>query len=442
MRNSWLLAWREFLERWNNRSFRWMLILGPCLIILAVYLLLLSGNQGANKMKVLIADPANLLDGKIASNPIENVQYFFYDDYVELNPFKTSPKFNEFDALIEVNEKVLINKKVFLFYKETPSLALKMKLKFDLERRVEEVMITQFSSMSEEDFRKIKQPLNIDFRNVNDPYGQSSNEIGWVGFTLGYLMMFFIAFFGTNITRSINREKSSRISEVLLASVRPHQLMMGKITGNWMASLLQLGIWIALVGFGLFALKTFIIPDFFTPEYLQGVQVSGSQLKELGLEANSPQNDQVLLFYQRINYLWLLPNFILFFLGTYWVFASFFTVMGAMSGDHSDGQQFAIPIWILLSLSIFDGYNAMAFPESDLTVFFTYFPWTSGMVAMIKLAVGVSPLEYLFLLFAWIIQVCVGTVLVILAGRIFKQGILSFDHKASFRLLAFWLRKS
>ena len=80
MRNSWLLAWREFLERWNNRSFRWMLILGPCLIILAVYLLLLSGNQGANKMKVLIADPANLLDGKIASNPIENVQYFFYDD--------------------------------------------------------------------------------------------------------------------------------------------------------------------------------------------------------------------------------------------------------------------------------------------------------------------------------------------------------------------------
>ncbi|NBV33849.1 MAG: hypothetical protein EBR81_08725, partial [Proteobacteria bacterium] len=303
--------------------------------------------------------------------------------------------------MIEVNEKVLINKKVFLFYKETPSLALKMKLKFDLERRVEEVMITQFSSMSEEDFRKIKQPLNIDFRNVNDPYGQSSNEIGWVGFTLGYLMMFFIAFFGTNITRSINREKSSRISEVLLASVRPHQLMMGKITGNWMASLLQLGIWIALVGF------------------------TGSQLKELGLEANAPQNDQVLLFYQRINYLWLLPNFILFFLGTYWVFASFFTVMGAMSGDHSDGQQFAIPIWILLSLSIFAGYNAMAFPESDLTVFFTYFPWTSGMVAMIKLAVGVSPLEYLFLLFAWIIQVCVGTVLVILAGRIFKQGILS-----------------
>lgn len=441
MKISWLLALREFKERWNNRSFRWMLFLGPMLIVGGIYLLLASGNQGISSMKVLISDPANLMDGKIVSNPSENVTYYFYDDYIEMEAFKESPEFMEFDALIEINEKVLINKKAFLFYRSAPSLAIKMKLKFDVERRIEEVMIAQFTSLTEEEFRRIKQPLNVDFRDVEDPYSQFSQEISWVGFTLGYLMMFFIAVFGTNITRSINREKSNRISEVLLASVRPYQLMIGKIAGNWLASMLQLILWIAVVGIGLFALKEYIIPEYFTPEYLQGVQVSGDQMKELGFDTAVQQNDQVNLVYHRINYAWLLPHFLLFFIGTYWVFASLFTAMGATSGDASDGQQFGIPIWLLLASSIFAGYNAMAFPESGLTDFFTYFPWSAGMVAMVKLSVGVSSSEYIFLLLAGVVQWVTGAVLVVLAGRIFKNGILSNDHRNSWKLLRQWLRK-
>jgi len=441
MKISWLLALREFKERWANRSFRWMLFFGPLLIVGVIYLLLMSGNQGASAMRVLIADPVNLLDGKIVSNPTENVTYYFYDDYVEMDAFRESPKFREFDALIEVNEKVLINKKSFLFYRDAPSLALKMKLKFDLERRLEEVLIAQFTSLKEEEFRRIKQPLNIDFRNVDDPYNQFNQEISWVGFSLGYLMMFFIAVFGTNITRSINREKASRISEVLLASVRPYQLMIGKIGGNWLASMLQLCAWIIIVGAGLYLVKEFVIPEFFTPEYLQGIQVRGTEIKDLGYDLAVAENDQVNLVYQRINYGWLIPNFILFFIGTYWVFASFFTALGATSGDTSDGQQFAVPIWLLLGLSIFAGYNSMAFPESGLTQFFTFFPWTAGMVAMIKLAVGVSTTEYLLLLGVWFIQLLTGSLLVVLAGRIFKNGILSYDHRNSFKLLLQWLRK-
>jgi len=441
MKNSWLLALREFKERWNNRSFRWMLVLGPLLIVGSVYFLLESGNQGVSTMKVLIADPADLMEGKILSNPSENVSYYFYDDYIEMESFKTSPKFQEFGALIEVNEKVLINKKAFLFYRSAPSLALKMKLKFDVERRIEEVMVAQFTSLSEEDFRRIKQPLNVDFRDVEDPYSQFNQEISWVGFTLGYIMMFFIAVFGTNITRSINREKSNRISEVLLASVRPHHLMMGKIGGNWLASMLQLVLWMFIVGIGLLVLQQFIIPDYFTPEYLQGVQVSGQQMKELGFDTAVQQNDQVNLVYHRINYGLLLPHFLLFFLGTYWVFASLFTVMGAVSGDASDGQQFGIPVWLLLAASIFAGYNAMAFPDSSLTYFFTYFPWTAGMVAMVKLAVGVSTPQYFSLLLALLLQIVIGIFLVVFAGRIFKNGILSYDHRNSWKLLMQWIKK-
>lgn len=441
MKNSLLLALREFKERMSSRSFRVMLFVGPLLIVGLIYLLMESGNQGVRSMKVLIADPANLLDGKIASNPSEAVSYYFYDDYIEMEPFKNSPKFREFDALIEINEKVLINKKVFLFYKSNPSLALKMKLKFDIERRIEEVMISQFTSLTEEDFRRIKQPLNVDFRNVEDPYGQFNDQIAWVGYSLGYIMMFFIGIFGTNITRSINREKSNRISELILASVRPQELMMGKIAGNWLASMIQLIFWFIIVGLGLFFLREYIIPEQFTPKYLEGVQISGDQLKELGLTMANEDNEQVNLIYHRINYALLIPNFMLFFIGTYWVFSSLFTIFGAMGSDISDGQQFAVPIWLLLGLSVFSGYNAMAFPDSGLTEFFTFFPWTSGMVAMVKLSIGVSVGQYMSLLVALLLQFLVGGFLVILAGRIFKHGILSYDHKSSWSLLFRWLRK-
>lgn len=441
MNKSWLIAVRELFERLNNRSFRMMLVLGPLLILALVYVLLESGNQGVTSMKVLISDPTNLFENKISSRPSEHVSYYFYDDYVEFESFKSNPKFKSFDALIEINEKVIINKKVFLFHREDPNLQLKMKLKFEIERRLEEVLIEQFTNLEVEEFRKIKQPLNIDFRSVEDPFDTSYETTAWVGYFLGYIMIFFIAIFGTNITKSINREKINRISEVILASVKSHQLMLGKIFGNLLASFVQLIFWISIVGIGLFVFQQFLMDDLFTPEHLNGVQVSDQQLKALGMETVMQQNEHVDLLFHRINYLWLLPNFLIFFIGTYWIFASFFTIMGAMSGDESDGQQFVIPIWIFLGLTIFAGYNTMTYPDSGLTQFFSYFPWTSGMVSMVKVTVGVSLSQYLMILIAWVIQILVGTLFISLAARIFKHGILSFGHRWSMKLWFSWLKK-
>ena len=126
MNKSVLIAFRELKERIGNRSFKLMLFIGPLLIVSMIYLLLESGNQGVASMKVLISDPTNLFENKIAARTTEGVTYYFYEDYIEFDAFKDSPEFQEFDALIELNEKVLINKKVFLFHREEPNLQLKM----------------------------------------------------------------------------------------------------------------------------------------------------------------------------------------------------------------------------------------------------------------------------------------------------------------------------
>ena len=106
MRNSWLIASREFMERWNSRSYKIMLILGPLLILLFTYFLLKFGDQGKNSLRVLIADPANLFDNKITSHPSQAVEYLFYTTYLDYEEFRDGNRFKEFDAFVEINEKV------------------------------------------------------------------------------------------------------------------------------------------------------------------------------------------------------------------------------------------------------------------------------------------------------------------------------------------------
>lgn len=442
MKNSLLIAKREFMERLTNRSFQYLLIIGPLILLTAIYVLLKSGDQGKSSLKILIVDPAGLFEEKIAARQNEAVTYFFYNDYVELESFKTNPEFKNFDALIEINEKVLINKKVFLFYRETPSLDLKMKLKFDVERRAEEVMIEQFTQLSIDEFRRIKQPLNIDFRNVDDPLNKAENENAWVGFILGFLMILFIGMFGMSIVRSISREKSNRISEVLLSSVKAYELMLGKIIGIMWASLFQICIWIILVWCGILVFENYWFIDVFDAGHLANVQLSENELNELS-QQNGLLNYNIYmdLFFHRINYGLMLPHFMIIFLSTYWLYSSFFISIGAISGNESDGQQFVIPVLLFLFFAIFAGYNSMYFPDSNLTQIFSFLPWTSGVVSLVKLSVGVTIAEYGSIIFSLFIMWITGALFLWLGSRVFKNGILSFGHRFSIKMLLNLVKK-
>ncbi|NBX79331.1 MAG: ABC transporter permease, partial [Flavobacteriales bacterium] len=236
MRNTWLIAMRELKERFSNSTFLWMMFIGPLFFLIFLFFLFKSGDEGKTTLKVLIVDPAGLMENKIVTQEGKAVQYYFISDYLEIEEFRDGKRYQDFDALVEANEKVLMNKKVFVFYRENPSMDVKMQLKFQLERRVEEVMIENFTNLSVDQFRQIKQPLNVDFRNVYDPKDESSHLEGWVGLVFGTLIVLFVLLFGMTILRSTTKEKSNRIVEVLLASVKPTQLMLGKITGIGLAA--------------------------------------------------------------------------------------------------------------------------------------------------------------------------------------------------------------
>ncbi|MEN9442153.1 MAG: hypothetical protein RLZ33_2230, partial [Bacteroidota bacterium] len=375
----------------------------------------------------------------------QSINYSFSDQYIEMEEFRDAKKFQQYDALFEVNEKVLSNKTAFVFYRVKPSVRMQTRLQFHIERRIEEVMIEQFTDLSVKEFRKIKQPLNVAFRDVFDPLDEASDLRGWVGFFYGAIIFVFIFLFGMTILRSVSREKSNRIVEVLLASVHPNQLLTGKIVGIGIAAFFQFIIWMVVVGAGLYFMRELIFPDLLDASNMDIVQMTDEVKNQTRLDqlyAASEYNEFVNLVYERVQFGIMTAFFLVFFIVGYLFYGSFFAAVGATSGSESDGQQFVLPIIFLLCFSLYAGYFALQNPESSLTTFFHYLPFTSPVVVMVKLAQGYAPEESMQIYIALIILVVSAVLNLMIAGRLYKNGILQFGHRVKFSMIVRWLKKT
>lgn len=440
-----LIAMREWRERVGSRSFILFSVIGPLLVLGFIYLLFTYGGNDKQHWNVLIADPTNLLENKIMANEDESVTYNFANGYIEMNEFRDAKKYQSYDALLEVNEKVLSNKLAFVFYREKPSLRMQTRIQYQYERRLEEVMVKEFTDLKVSDFRKIKQPLNVKFKDVYDPNEQASDMRGWVGFVFGLLIFVFIFLFGMTILRSVTREKSNRIVEVVLASVRPGEMMFGKITGIGLAAFLQFLIWIVIIVGGLYLMRDLLFQDM--------LDASNLNLKQLAIDASDKTyqeryfsmreyNQFVELIYERIQYFNQISFFILFFIFGYLFYGSLFAAIGATMGSESDGQQFVIPIVLLLCFSIYGGYYYMNYPESSMATFLHYFPFTSPVVVMVKLALGYPEGESYQIYFSLFVLIFSALIMLIIAGRLYKNGILQFGHRLRLKHLLKWMRKA
>ncbi|MFZ9586523.1 MAG: ABC transporter permease [Crocinitomicaceae bacterium] len=437
MRNFWLLTMREWKERVWNRTFLWMLVLGPIVCLTMLAFLFKAGDEGKSSINVLIVDPAALMDHRVMAQAEHEVHYFFIDDYVEIDEFRDGSKYQKFDAMVEINEKILINKKAFVFYRSTPSVDVKMQLKFQMERRIEELVVESFTNLSIDHFRRIKQPLIMDFRNVYDPKNESSDLESWVGFVFGGLIFLFIGIFGMTILRSTAKEKSNRIVEVLLSAVKPRQLMMGKMTGIALAALFQLFIWTVLIGIGLWVLRQTIFPDMMNPANWKGIQMAADVQNQVVLAQEGISNNPILeLVYARIDYVWMSIHFVIFFIAAYYFYGAFFSMIGAMTGTESDGQQFVLPILLLLGFSVLSGYMYIHYPDSSFAGWMSYLPFTAPMVVMIKLAQGIPIENYYLIWVQWLIIVLSAFFMLQVAGKLYKNGILQFGHRMRFK--QFW----
>lgn len=424
MRNSLIITKQELLNRIRSRFFWIMLIIGPFLVLSSIYTLFKLGDEGKKKINVLVSDEGVIFNQFLLSKDSANIHYDCINKYVSLKDFKTKSEFQKYDALIDINHKVLENKDVLVLHREKPSSQNKIYIRYDIEKRLEEV-IAESKNFSINDYNSIKQPIGIKFRDIHHPEGKPDLLPSWAGFGFSAIIFLFVLLYGMSVLRSITKDKSTRIVEVILSSTRPSELLYGKIFGVGLAAIIQFFCWFGIISIGLYALKENWINSFYDPSNV--------------LAGKSHLNELVELIYHRINYQVMVPYFLCFFILGYVFYSSFFSIIGASIGSESDGQQFIFPILSILSLSLFIGYFSIYNPNHILSKFCFYFPFTSPFVALIKISNGISVTNILVSL---LVLICSTIFMVKISSRIYKNSILHYGHRLKIWQIIKWIRKA
>jgi ABC-2 type transport system permease protein len=438
-----IICMRELKERIRAKSFFAMAIIGPLLVLGIVYLLFALGGKNKAHWQVLIADPANIMEQKILVKEDASVTYDFANGYIEADDFAKGKRYQKYDALLEVNEKVLNNKIAYLFYREKPSMLMASKVQYQFERRIEELVVSTFSDMTVAKFRELKQPISLGLRNVYDPREEAADMSAWVGYFFGAIILIFIFLFGMTIMRSISAEKSNRVVELVLACVKPRQLMLGKIMGVGIAAFLQFFLWVIIVGIGLYVMRETLFPNLLDASKMDVLQlteeVKNQTLQDKMLVAKE-YNEFVELVYERIRFENMLIFFVFFFTAAYLFYGAFFAALGSITGSEGDGQQFVLPLIVLLLFALYAGHYVIQNPNAELSAWLAYIPFTSPVVCMIKLAQGYPPGQGYLLYLSFFILIASSIVVLMLAGKLYKNGILQFGHRLNVKRILIWLK--
>jgi ABC-2 type transport system permease protein len=426
MEKIWLIVQREYLTRVRKKSFIVMSILGPLLIAAFYGVVIWSALSTGEEKHVQVIDDSGYFEGKFESG--ERMAF----TYTNLGIGQMHVLLDTYDAILYIPAFSLDRPEGFkLFAARGISAAMERSIRQTLEQEIEALRLKR-AGIDQQLLDAIETRVVI-HTHVEDGEGgiRSSNTTAAsaIGFAGGFIIYLFIFIYGVQVMRGVIEEKTSRIVEVIISSVKPFQLMMGKILGLAGVGLTQLGIW-AVLGGGISLLVNTLAGRSLLARMSEGQQPWQGQSAEL------PQLDKAFDALSTVDLPLMLGAFLFYFLFGYLMYAALFGAVGAAVDSETDTQQFMLPVTLPLMLSIALMGHVLADPYSDLAVFLSLFPLTSPVLMMVRLPfLGASwELALSMLLLAGSF---VGTTW--LAGRIYRVGILMYGKRTTYRELAKWL---
>lgn len=437
-----LIIKREFWTRVRKPSFLIMTILGPLLLVGGISLVAYLGLQESGPQVVLVVDDAHLFTGKLTDNKSSSITYSYQYEDMPDSVFKTSP----YTLLVYLNEQILTNDQVKIFYKDPPSQSVERYITNDIQNVLRKAKLKK-DSLDEATFDRITTPLKVDTFDI-DKSGEKSYDRAKavVGFAFGYVMFFFVFLYGVQVMRGVMEEKQSRVVEVLISSVKPFQLMMGKIVGIALVGLTQFLLWAILSGVlltvGLAVTGLNIDGDALahaqkTTELQQ--QMAGPIAPAMASHTGDDEVTEMFNVFRAMPWAAILSLFVFYFLGGYLLFSSLFAAIGSAVDTETDTQQFMMPITIPLMIGLFIAQSAVVNPNSPAVFWCSIIPFTSPIVMMIRIAMG-DAFEHpwqLVLSMTMLLATFIFTTW--LAGRIYRTGILMYGKKVSWKELGKWL---
>jgi len=428
-----LIIKREFIAKVRNKSFIVMTFLSPLLMVALAALVGYLATRKSEAKRIAIHDESGLFAPEFKSN--DDYRYLDFSQ-VDLKILKDSIVNESYEGMIYIPKSsdysVLANKIQYIS-NDSPNV--------DFINDIEQVIA---GKLTKENYKKAGLDINTIQKaeaKVNISLTKSSGEktvkglniikIG-IGAGFGYLIMMFIIIYGNMVMRSVIEEKTNRIVEIIISSVKPFTLMMGKIIGTSMAGILQFLIW-ALIGGVLF----FVASAFFGMHMGAGAAVDPHMI---AAAQNQYTSDSQLYFNELMNLpiITLIVCFLVYFIGGYFLYSSIYASIGAAVDSETDSQQFLLPIILPLMLGVYVGFfSVLNDPHGTVATVFSMIPLTSPIVMMMRIPFGVPWWQLaisLILLF--------GTFLFVVwfAAKIYRVGILMYGKKPTYKELFKWLR--
>ncbi len=449
-----LIIQREYLTRVRKRSFVVMTVLGPLLMAATIIVPIYLATRTEETKKVAVLDESGIFYEKFKDS--DNIRFHYLVS--DLNSAKNNFRKSGDDALLyipkpDVNlpsnailySESSVNINVISYVKNVMSKQLE---EMKLQARLKEYITDKNQALPVDDImRSVKTAVDINTLKIGEDGKESKSytELNMVlGMFAGMLIYFFIFLFGAQVMRGVIEEKTSRIVEVIISSVKPFQLMMGKIIGVGLVGLTQFLLWVVLT-FGIVTFVTGIMTggDGKKPSTTQIVQQqkalspASAEMIQKETEGGSGGMGNVMEALNSVNFPVMIGSFIFFFLVGYLMYAALFAAIGGAVDSESDTQQFMFPITIPLILSIVMAQFIIRDPNGPVSFWFSIFPLTSPVTMMIRIPFGV-PYYQVALSMVLLILGFLGTTW--LAAKIYRTGILMYGKKVSYRELWKWVR--
>jgi len=439
MSKLWLIIQREYLVRVKKKMFIVTTLLTPIgigVLGLVAGFLASQGSQSFNK--VLIKDESAMLVNRIEDSP--TLDFEFSDE--DITTLKENYADQGFDILLYFKVGAEHEPEALFFAKEKLGIAIIQRIESRLSSAVKEYKIDA-SGIDREVFESFRTDISLENGAINDVASANSSENSsklsiLIGTGLGGLMAFMmymvIFIYGSMVMRSVMEEKINRIVEVMISSVKPFHLMLGKVLGVGAVGLTQLAIWIILIPLVLIGVQFAI-----------GGNVGAGQMAEISEQMNSIPKEAleevnisaIINEFMGQNWGMIIPVFIIYFFGGYFIYSSLFAAIGSAVGDDmGESQQLMMPLTVPVIIALFMAQAVITNPNSSMATFGSMFPLFSPIIMPVRLAFN-PPLWEIVLSIVILILSCIFFAWI--AGRIYRVGILMYGKKVTFRELGKWL---
>jgi ABC-2 type transport system permease protein len=432
-----LIIKREFIAKVRNKSFIVMTFLSPLLFVgIALFVGYLSSMKADTK-QIAIHDESGRFVGEFLAKNKPSEEYNYLDlTAVDLPTLKKSIVDEAYEGVLfipKAKDNATLENQIQFISNESPSISFIEKTQ---EVIAEKMTLTNLEEAHLDTLAIHQAEANVSI-NLKKASGEQSlkglNEIKIaIGGAFGYLIMMFIIIYGNMVMRSVIEEKTNRIIEIIISSVKPFQLMMGKIIGTSLAGILQFFIW-AIIGLSLlFSASVFLganvgATNQIPPEMMQSAQQEMASTAQMYIA-------EIL----NLPIATILSCFVIYFIGGYFLYSSFYAAIGAAVDNETDSQQFLLPIIMPLVLGVYIGFfTVVNDPHGTVATVFSMVPLTSPIVMLMRIPFGVPlwqialSITILFATFFFVVW---------FASKIYRVGILMYGKKPTWKELYRWLK--